>query len=42
LLPVYAPHGPSRVTHPIVAYNASNTVTVRLEDLSLVDLLDSG
>ena len=44
LSPVYAPRSPeSRDAPRIVAYNASNTVTVRLEDLSLVGpVIDSG
>jgi len=44
LSPVYAPRGPdSRDAPRIVAYNASNTVAVRLEDLSLVGpVIDSG
>src|SRR5438105_2870938 len=44
LSPVYAPRSPeSRDAPRIVAYTASNTVTVRLEDLSLVGpVIDSG
>ena len=44
LSPVYAPRSPeSRDAPRIVAYNASNTVTVRLEDLSLVGpVIDAG
>src|SRR5205823_10924329 len=44
LSPVYAPRSPeSRDAPRIVAYNASNTVTVRLDDLSLVGpVIDAG
>jgi uncharacterized protein YggE len=44
LSPVYAPRSPeSRDAPRIVAYNASNTVTVRLENLSLVGpVIDAG
>jgi len=44
LTPVYAPRSPeSRDAPRIVAYNASNTVTVRLDDLSLVGpVIDAG
>src|SRR5262245_54919495 len=44
LTPVYAPRSPeSRDTPRIVSYNASNTVTVRLENLSLVGpVIDAG
>jgi uncharacterized protein YggE len=44
LSPVYAPRSPeSRDAPRIVAYNATNTVTVRLDDLSLVGpVIDSG
>jgi uncharacterized protein YggE len=44
LSPVYAPRSPeSRDAPRIVAYNASNTVTVRLEDLSRVGpVIDAG
>jgi uncharacterized protein len=44
LSPVYAPRSPeSRDAPRIVAYNASNTVTVRLEDLSFVGpVIDAG
>jgi uncharacterized protein len=44
LSPVYAPRSPeSRDAPRIVAYNASNTVTVSLEDLSLVGpVIDAG
>src|SRR5438552_28288 len=44
LSPIYAPRSPeSRDAPRIVAYNASNTVTVRLEDLSLAGpVIDAG
>ena len=44
LTPIYAPRSPeSRDAPRIVAYNASNTVTVRVEDLSLVGpVIDAG
>jgi uncharacterized protein len=44
LTPVYAPRSPeSRDAPRIVAYNASNTVTVRLDNLSLVGpVIDAG
>jgi uncharacterized protein YggE len=44
LSPVYAPRSPeSRDAPRIVAYNASNTVTVRLENLSLIGpVIDAG
>jgi hypothetical protein len=44
LTPVYAPRNPeSRDAPRIVAYNASNTVTIRLDNLSLVGpVIDAG